>query len=342
MTVEGAGRKPRVTIPPKPKADAPPPEAPASGDAPKGWSAGGGGQPARADGFEAAPTGAAAGTRPPVAAGAYDLATVTKDQIATLMKGTPDEKRLGATLARCQKNYAGLISSGARVVVNAPAGNGGQPVVTLIPPGFNPALPARVHTHYHGWNSSIAEPPGHAAGVTKNLTTSMAANPQTIFVQPECGNVPATSTTPTFHTNWSNVQNITSTVDDSLAAAGYGKLDVRERVVSAHSGGGLALGYAMKNTPDGSGIKADRIELEDCMYGAPPGISSRDALEAWAKTPNGQQLKSVVYYEGSGGNDAKPDAAFKKAFAGRYSHADGYEHNQACAKTLDKTPPAPQ
>jgi hypothetical protein len=286
-----------------------------------------------------------------VAPGAYDLSRVTADQIAQLKKGSHDEQQLGATLERCQQAYGSLVQSGARVVVSTPAGNGGKPVVTLVPAGFDPSQPARVHTHYHGFNSSVAEPPGHAAGVTHSITASMARDPQTIFVLPECGNVPVTSThgaaaksaaTPAFHTDWSNVSNEASTTDDALAAAGYPNLNLSERVVSAHSGGGRALGYAMQHTPDGSGLEADRIELEDCMYSAPKGaLSARDGLKQWAQTPNGQQLGVLVYYSGTGGNDAKPDAALKQLFAGRYVEHGGFEHNASCAKTLDQPVQAP-
>ena len=44
------------------------------------------------------------------------------------------------------------------VTVTTPAGNGGAPVLTLVPPGFDPSKPATVQTHFHGDHTSVAAP----------------------------------------------------------------------------------------------------------------------------------------------------------------------------------------
>ena len=244
---------------------------------------------------------------------------MTPEEIAALKSSKdPETQRVGNTLAGAKTSYADLIAGGARVVVTTSTGNGGQPVLTIVPAGFDPSKPARVHTHYHGFNATVVDAPGHSAGATARIAQVQAADPQTVFVLPECSNAPAITRdgTPAYKTNWSNVSSQASTTADALTAAGIEPAQVGTRVVSAHSGGGAALASAIKAAPGGSGLACDRLELEDCLYGC------EQQLKAWSATANGKAAQSVVYYHGT--NDAQADKALGKAdaFGGRYRRID--------------------
>jgi hypothetical protein len=245
----------------------------------------------------------------------WDVSQVTPAEIAALKASKdPATRRLGNTLAGAKTSYADFIAAGAKIVVTTSQGNGGQPVVTLVPAGFDPSKPARVHTHYHGWNATVVDAMGHGSGTTARIAKVQQADPQTIFILPECSNAPAISAagTPTFKTDWSNVSNEALTTADALAAAGIDPSQVQTRVVSAHSGGGAALANAITASKDGSGLACDRLELEDCLYG------SEQQLKTWAGTSNGKAVQSVVYYHGT--NDPQADKALGKdtAFGSRY------------------------
>jgi hypothetical protein len=59
---------------------------------------------------------------------------------------------LGYTIENARDVFAETMSTGAppgRVLVTTSDGNGRHPVVVVVPPGFDPSRPARVHTHYH-------------------------------------------------------------------------------------------------------------------------------------------------------------------------------------------------
>jgi hypothetical protein len=247
-------------------------------------------------------TAAAAG-----APGPLDLSTVTPDQLAALRTSRdPLDRRMAATAARAQTAYADHMAAGGRVTVSRSAGNGGHPVVTLLPPGFDPTKPARVHTHYHGWNATVADPKGHGSGTTSRMQDIQQRDPQAVFVLPECANAPARGGA--VQTDWSNVRSQSQTTQDALAAAGV--TNVGTRIVSAHSGGGSAIANAIRSSRDGSGLQADRLELQDSLYG------SETAVADWASTPAGQAARSVVYLRGT--NDAGRDRRIAAAFGDRF------------------------
>jgi hypothetical protein len=243
--------------------------------------------------------------------GAHDVATTTKDEIAAMKKSRdPNVKLMGATIERAQKSYATQLAAGARIIASAPKGNGGAPVLTMTAPGFDPTKPARVHTHYHGFSSTVAPPKGHGTGFNSRLDDIWAKDPQTVFVLPEAKNASAGS----YKTDWSNVSNQRTTTNDALSAAGVA--NVGTRVVSAHSGGGTALSRAMQSNKDGSGVEADRLELHDNFYG------SEHAIAAWAKTPAGSVVKDVHYYRGTNDMEEHSDKGVARAFGDRYTRHD--------------------
>lgn len=317
----------RARPPPRPKTAAPAPLRPPawkSAPAPGGTS----------DGFvsSARPAGYSA-----------DLSSLDPAALATLKGGSPQQQRLAVTIERARAAYGPLLTSGARVTVSTPPGNGGEPVLTLVAKGFDATRPFSVQTHFHGWNSSVAEPAAHGAQVTTSITAALARDPQGVFVLPECANIPTNSRpvapgaqNVTVKTDWSNVQDITATTHDALAAAGIAA-EPAQRIVSAHSGGGRALGYAMQRHADGSGLKADRVELYDCLYAAPAGtLSARSALQAWLGTPTGAQVQHVTYFEGTGGNGEKPNAALLQTLGARYEHHGVVAHDATVAQNLGR------
>jgi hypothetical protein len=262
-----------------------------------------------------------------VGPGAFDAAHVDEAQLNALRAShAPADQRLAQTLKCAKRRYADLIASGGQVVVNASAGNGGQPVVTLIPAGFDSSQPARVYTHYHGWSTTVAGPGAMADQRTARIGKVQARDPQTIVVLPECASAPVNygwNAPPEYKTDWSNVKSQAQTVDDALAAAGIDG-PIGQEIVSAHSGGGRALVNAIQGQPDGSGLRADRLELMDCLY-----LDTDKVLRKWGgqdPTENGSRLQSVVYYQGT--NETQKYAGLDRDFAGRYEMRRVGDHNR--------------
>jgi hypothetical protein len=246
--------------------------------------------------------------------GSYDLASITPEQLDGLKRSKdPKDQALAATIGRGRSAYADLISNGSQIIANRSEGNGGQPVLTVLPPGFDPNKETRVHTHYHGYNATVADGKSHGAGLTNRLEViQKRGGPQTVVVLPECGNAQNGK----YATNWSNVKSQSDTTEQALQAAGV--THPTYRVVSAHSGGGEALSYAIGRDRTGNGLRADRLELQDCFYG------SQGPVAAWAATPNGQAAQKVVYLHGT---NTQSDAGVKKAFGSRYQREEYADHN---------------
>ncbi len=255
--------------------------------------------------------------------GTSDVGNLAPGELSRLRSSSdPADRRRAATIERAQSAYAHHIQQGGRVLVGTSAGNGGHPVVTLVPPGFDPTKPARVQTHYHGFNATVADGANHSSGTTRAIAAAQQADPQRIFVLPEASNARAGN----YATDWSNVKSQAQTTNDALRAAGVAHVD--ERVVSAHSGGGAALQRAMQAQRDGSGLQADRVVLHDSLYG------SEHAVAAWGRTPAGRDA-SATYVRGT--NNAGRDAPIADAFRGRYERINvggGNAHNRAIFEHL--------
>ncbi len=227
---------------------------------------------------------------------------------------TPQQD-LAMTEANAKTSYADLIKRGGRVVVTTSAGNGGQPVVVLIPPGFDPTKPARVHTHYHGNNASAVDPVGGPSGANARMAAVQTRDPQTVFVLPVCAN-PQKKVPLWYDVSWSNASSQTQTTSDALKAAGI--TNVGKRIVSAHSRGGSALANIINKDP--AGLKADRLELHDSLYG------SQVQLRNWAASANGKAVSSVLFYRA--GNPVGRDAELAQAFRNQ-----GYQRIEMSAQT---------
>ena len=284
--------------------------------------AGGGSQPAA----PVAPTAPVQATPQPrqLPPGSYDVASITPEQLDALKHSKdPKDHALAATIQRSKAAYGDLLANGSQIIANRQEGNGGQPVLTVLPPGFDPSKETRVHTHYHGYNATVADSKNHGAGLTNRIAEiQQKGGPQTVIVLPECGNAQAGK----YATDWSNVKDQASTTNGALQAAGV--TNPGYRVVSAHSGGGDALTYALARQKNGAGLQADRLELQDCFYG------SQGPVAGWAQTPNGQAAHQVVYLHGT--NDAS-DSGVKKAFGNRYVRQE-YGNHDLTNKKMDAYP----
>lgn len=266
----------------------------------------------------------------------YDVATTNQATIDKL-KGSDDAatRRLGRTIENAKANYADLLPPlnkdkvPAKIIVKLSDGNGGQPVMVLTGPGFDPKGHVRVHTHYHGDNATVADPLGSKAGTNARIRDAIARDKQTVFVLPEADNTREGTDSPhndgaCDYTNvgWRNVKSQDATTEDALKARNVtGTVD--ERVVSLHSGAGKLVPRLMGVDKTGAGLRCDRLELLDSLYGnskhdwktGPDLYGWEQGIKQWAKTANGQAVKQVVYYHGT--NDDRRARTVEQAFAGR-------------------------
>ena len=247
----------------------------------------------------------------------FDVATTPQCEIDALKASRdPAQRRLGHTIENAKASYGDLLAKGARIVVTLNAGNGGQPVMTLMGPGFDPKLPARIHTHYHGDNATVADPVGSKAGQNSRIRETVARDPQTVFVLPEARNSTARVDSPThdngYAADWSNVHSQAQTTDDACKAAGITKIETE--TVSVHSRGGEVIQKLMHDDPSGKSLRANRLELHDSLYG------SQGAVAQWGHTANGKQVDKVIYVHGT--NPAGRDAEIARAFKGAYVRID--------------------
>jgi hypothetical protein len=257
---------------------------------------------------------------PDAATRVYDVAQTSQADVEALKKSCdPAQRRLGHTIENAKVAYGDLLSKGARIVVTLNAGNGGEPVMTLMGPGFDAKLPARIHTHYHGDNATVGDPVGSKAGQNSRIRETVARDPQTVFVLPECKSVIDQGTLPdspthdkVYRADWGNVQSQAQTTDMALKAAGITK--VGRETVSVHSRGGEVIQKLMHDDPSGKSLRASRLELHDSLYG------SQGAVVAWGHTDNGKRVDKVIYVHGT--NPQGRDAEIAKTFKGSYIRID--------------------
>jgi len=267
----------------------------------------------------------------------YDLDTVTDKDIKDLRACGQD--RLADTIVNAKASYGDLLASKQiKIRVLTSAGNGGQPVMVVTGPKFNPKADVHVHTHYHGDNATVADPLGSKSGLNARIREVVLGkgkdhDDQAMFVLPEASNSKPQVDSPTndlrYHVSWDNVSDQVKTVNDALATVHVDPKAVTERVVSAHSGGGMAINNLINADPKGgTRLQADRLDLQDCLYHfnlwvkdkvvdgklvkghweQPEEWHTDKRLEQWAKTPNGKAVREVVFYS-AGSDDAKGSRA---------------------------------
>jgi hypothetical protein len=254
--------------------------------------------------------------------------------------------RLGVTIENARTTYAGMLSMQPPAVIKAvmSAGNGGQPVLVLVNPYFDHSKPARhVHTHYHGDNATVADRQGSKAGTFARLIDQFNREPQSVWVLPESVARPnkkdewpqqpdSAKHDTSYKASWDNVVSQTQTTRDALNAVGVSDQGAKH-VVSAHSRGGSALDRVMAHDPTGAGLKADRLELHDSLYG------SQFAVAQWGATANGKAAARVVFYRGW--NDDNAGDVIKQAFRSPRGTPPRYEKidvSQKLAEMRKKDP----
>ncbi len=260
----------------------------------------------------------------------FDLSSISKADIA-LWRASKDPRvnALAETAAQARVAYADYISEGARLSINTNAGNGYFPVLTLVAPNYSPSRFADVHTHYHGWQGVVGDNAADQGRLQMRIREVQAADPQVVFVLPECANAPSFAgvQTPWYKTNWSNATNEGTTTTAALNAAGI--RTIGERTLSMFSGGGAAFTSLMAAKPDGSGIIADRIEADDSLYG------SEVDLAKFANTQSGSSTHLSYVHGVNDLSEPNPvpvalrpagkltrTALLEKAFASRYTYIE--------------------
>ena len=228
-----------------------------------------------------------------------DVGSISKDELAKLKQSSP---ALGRTVEQAKATYAEFLNRTppAKLSVTTSPGNGGSPVLTLVPPGFDPSKPATVQTHYHGDLTSVAAPSGSHTG---NIKEQFTKDPQRVWVLPEAqGNVGASGT------NWNNVKDEAGTVRDALGGAGVTAASGTKYVVSAHSAGGRGLAAAMSSGT----LKADQLVLLDCLYERETGPGANTAILNAVRNGGLAQVKDVVIVA-TGSYPAERNEALKAA-----------------------------
>ena len=186
-----------------------------------------------------------------------------------------------AQRAYVQENFASLLDAGASISVSRPAGNGGQPVLTLLSPAMTAALrdgsatSYNVQTHYHGdiWpgNPTFQD----KATVVDAIARMWAHDPTLVMVMPQTVAFgAATGTTPVGPQHglaaFANAVDQRQATHEALATAGLDPDRAASRTLSGHSSGGYPVAHLMAATahdPTHPAIEADRIILLDTVRG---------------------------------------------------------------------------
>lgn len=178
-----------------------------------------------------------------------------------------------AEAARQEAAWARAAMPGRFSVTDLPA-NGWRPVAVWLPAGFDAALPARALVYFHGHGGNVGEALAQN-GVLARLCDLGARHPQTVFICPQAAAAPFS-----YWMRPGSGESLARLEREALAeaarlagAAGPAAIDVEARIVSAHSGGGLAL----RNAVLAGEMRADFVELLDAAYG-----DWAQTIAAWA------------------------------------------------------------
>ncbi len=280
--------------------------------------------------------GAPAKAVPDAATRIYDVRTTSKDDIEAL-KNSPDkqQQRLGHTIENLQNSYRDLLDGKkVNITVTMNPANGNEPVATIASSKLDTDKTVRVHTHYHGDNATLGDPVGSKAGQASRIREIIARDPQMVFVLPECESATPTVDGPGsnngYKADWGNVKSQVETTEGALRAAGINPWKVGQETVSFHSRGGEVIEKLMKDDKSGHSLRADRLELHDCLYGSP------DDVAAWGRTDNGKKVGRVIYVQGTNvasgyGNDSEIRKTFKGSTYIRIdiSHQNAARHADA-------------
>jgi hypothetical protein len=263
---------------------------------------------------------------PPTPPQVYDISKLKPDEVEAMKNSAdPATRKLGITIANAQASYGDFTKSGATILVMTSHGNGGEPVMVVTGPKFNPAEKARVITFYHGDNATVADPVGSKAGLNTRIRDAVTKQPQTVFVLPEAVRLdgkpwkdgvdsPEAHDHNDYEASWKKVNSQAETTDEALKARGIAKDKVGTEIVAVHSRGGSVIARLMDKDAKGQLLRANRLELYDSLYG------SQSAAAAWGKTKNGKAVGSVIYYHGT--NDAGAENVIARTFRDKFVKID--------------------
>ncbi len=193
------------------------------------------------------------------------------------------DKDVRQAVRDAQKSYASLLDKGAKLVVTTSAGNGGKPVIAVVPPALanntDPAKGYNVEVHYHGLDGAASKP-NPSRPLTGRIADSFNRQPPTVYVIPEWGG----------KNDWSNVRNTDTTMKDALkgVAGTPGQL-----TVSAHSLGRKAIQSAIAH----HGLKADRLDIQDAFYSSQP--EGPRMVADWMKANPNAQVRILLTTKGA-------------------------------------------
>jgi hypothetical protein len=167
--------------------------------------------------------------------------------------------------------------SGSLSVMNLPS-NGGRPAAVYLPPKFDPSKPAKVVTLFHGhyWNIGDQFNVNKVFARIKELEEK---NPNTIFVIPQAANPPFSYWMKPPKESYTDL--MSQALGEAARMAKVPSLKISERIVAAHSGGGLAI----RNVVTSGQMQADKIELLDANYGDWGAVMTKWAM----KVPEGKR-----------------------------------------------------
>ena len=137
-------------------------------------------------------------------------------------------------------------------------GNGGRPVAVYVSAALEASKPVTLLMYFHGHGADVGDY-FRDTSVLARIRWLETTEPNTIYVCPEAASAP-------FHYWMAAPESFTRLEREGLAEAARlaGRtLTIGRRVISAHSGGGLAL----RNAVTEGQIEAERFEFLDCNYG---------------------------------------------------------------------------
>src|SRR5207302_1534603 len=100
--------------------------------------------------------------------------------LAKLQAGSPADQELASEITNARASYKPLLDQGAKLSISRSPGNGGKPVITVVPPALqkNPNQKFNVELHYSGKYGTAASPDPRADAAGK-IAAQMNGPPPT-------------------------------------------------------------------------------------------------------------------------------------------------------------------
>ncbi len=223
----------------------------------------------------------------------YDVFNV--DPLVLLAQGP----KVVAAIKRATVAYKNNKDFGARVLITVSQGCRDSPVAVIVGKGFDPSQDIKLQLHFHGINATICDRVGDG-GLSGTIVDMQLQDPQHVVALVEDKNPifappdPPMSKTPDQGRDWSHVTDLTAVQDD--VQNGVGAASVGSYIVSAHSGGGVALASVMAKdlaTTSNRKFRCDELRLLDCLSIGQGDPLIEAGIARWAKAHPGE-IASVV------------------------------------------------